>query len=72
MELLNRKFCVVTPRHHPRRVDFEGPEWSPVTEAAKDLLEQLLRSSEHRLSAGGALAHRWFLVGPRELVPGLC
>lgn len=42
-------------------VDFVGPAWAPVSEAAKDLIRQLLQPDpSSRATVHDALAHKWF------------
>jgi calcium-dependent protein kinase len=39
--------------------DFNGPEWKPVSENAKDLIRKMLTKPDKRLKAGDVLKHPW-------------
>ena len=46
--------------------DFDGEEWTDISDDAKDLINKLITRPERRITASEALQHRWMKSHTRQ------
>ena len=51
----------ILSRVNKREFDFDGEEWTDVSEEAKDLINNMIAKPQKRLTAMEVLQHKWML-----------